>query len=271
MVRRIAGALLVAIGVLGITMAVLGTVSTWRAADEVTGAAQDGLDLTIDALDSVEGSLRVASTTLDGAVMAMEALYTATLGVGETLSNTQPTLDGIADLAEGDLPASIDATLGALEAMEQTATTVDTMLRGLSRLGLAQYDPALPLDQSIREVRAGLRPVPDDLREMADGLRQTTGSLTGMQADIEVMSGYVLDIQENVGDANSAVSDYGAVVQRLRERLSVAREGVRRPVRVVAWGLTLLLTWIGLSQLALVQWGVSLWRPEAGTPESDGA
>jgi hypothetical protein len=29
---------------------------------------------------------------------------------------------------------------------------------------------------------------------------------------------------------------------------------------VIAWGVTLLLIWIGLSQLALIQWGISLWR-----------
>jgi len=38
------------------------------------------------------------------------------------------------------------------------------------------------------------------------------------------------------------------------------RQNVAHPMRVVAWGVTLLLIWIGLSQLALIQWGISLWH-----------
>ena len=65
----------------------------------------------------------------------------------------------MADLAEDDLPQSIESTLVALEAMEETAGVIDGMLRGLSRFGVGDYAPDVPLDQAIASMREGLAPV----------------------------------------------------------------------------------------------------------------
>ena len=108
MVKRVLGILLALIGALGIVLSVLGVVYVWRAVEGVEATADETLGLVSDTLDNVEASLDVATTTLDDAAAAMDALHTTTLDVGETLSNTQPTLEGMANLAEDDLSQSIE-------------------------------------------------------------------------------------------------------------------------------------------------------------------
>jgi hypothetical protein len=81
-----------------------------------------------------------------------------------------------------------------------------------------------------------------------------------VQDGITQMGDHILEIGKDVGSANAVLGSQTDVVQRLQERVHTLRQNVNQPIRVIAWGVTLLLIWIGLSQLALIQWGISLWR-----------
>jgi len=258
MIKRILGIVLALVGALGIALCVLGVLYVWRAADSVALVASDTLGLVSDTLDNVDRSLDVASTTLDDAVAAVEALHATTLGVGETLSSTRPTLDGMADLVESDLAQSIESTQAALDGMEEAAGVIDRTMRGLTELGIADYDPDVPLDRAIATAGEELEPVPDGLRQMGGGLRQTGTSLQSVQVGIIEMGDHILEIGRDVDGASAVIGSQTDVVQELQEQTGELRQGVGESIRVVAWGVTLLLVWIGLSQLALIQWGVSL-------------
>jgi methyl-accepting chemotaxis protein len=266
MTRRIVGTLLILLGALGIVLSALGVVTIWRAADDVTAAAKDGLAVLSDTLTDVDGSLDVASSTLEGAALAIDGLYTTTLDVSQTLSTTRVAVDEIAGLAEDDLPQSIEASLVALEALEDTAGVIDQLLRGLRQLGVGDYAPKIPLDQAVAEAAAGLDLVPKSLRTMGAGLYATSANLGEVRGGIELMGDHMLGIRQNVVDADAALSSHRTTLRELRTRVRTMRRNVDRPIRTVAWGATLLLIWIGLSQLAIVRWGVSLWRrvPETG-------
>ncbi|MGD2143601.1 MAG: hypothetical protein PVF54_03885 [Anaerolineae bacterium] len=270
MIRRVLGALLAIIGALGIALSALGVIYVWRAADGVKAAADDSLVLVSDTLTDVDRSLDVASSTLDGAALAIDGLYSTTLDVSRTLSSTRVTVDEMAALAEDDLPQSIESSLVALEALEETAAVVDQLLRGLQRFGVGDYHPEIPLDQAVSEATAGLEPVPSGLRAMGAALYETSASLEGVQGGIVLMGDHIMGIRQNVVNGGAALSSHRANLRRLQTRVQIVRRNVDRPVRTAAWGSTLLLVWIGLSQLAIVRWGFSLWqrrRPQTGEPQ----
>jgi hypothetical protein len=268
MIRRILGTLLILIGALGIGLSALGVVHVWRAAEEVTIAADDSLLLVSDTLKDVDRSLDVASTTLDGATIAIDSLYITSFDVSETLSSTQMTMGEMAGLAEADLPKSIESSLAALEAVKETAGVIDRLLRGLTQLGLGTYDPDIPLDQAVENAGTGLEPVPGSLRAMGAGLQQTSKNLEGVQRGFTLMIDQVIGIRESLIDADTVISAHRTTIHQLRERVQSVRENLAQPIRAVAWGTTLLLIWIGLSQLAIVRWGISLWeRPVATSDE----
>jgi hypothetical protein len=270
MIRRVTGTLLILVGALGIGLSALGVVYVWRAAEDVTLAADDTLVLVSDTLEDVNRSLDVASSTLDGAAVAAAGLYTTTLDVSRTLSSTRVTVDEMAGLVEDDLPQSMEASLVALEALEETAAVIDQLLRALQQLGLGNYDPDLPLDRAVAEAAAGLEPVPTSLRAMGAGLYETGASLQQVQGGIRLMGDHVLGIRQNVVDAGAALSSHRSTLEQLQTRVGIARRAVDRPIQAVAWGATLLLIWIGLSQLAILRWGIGLWQrraPRRAEPE----
>jgi hypothetical protein len=268
MIRRVIGTLLILVGALGIGLSALGVVYVWRAAEDVTTAASDGLVLVSDTLEDVDRSLEVASTTLDGATIAIDSLYIASFDVGETLSSTQVTMDEMAGLAEENLPKSIESSLAALDAVKETAGIIDQLLRSLTQLGLGTYDPDIPLDQAVENAGTGLEPVPSSVRALGAGLHQTSKNLEGVQRGFALMIDHVVEIRENLIDADTVISAHRTTIQQLRERVESVHQNVAQPIQAVAWGTTLLLIWIGLSQLAILRWGISLWQqPAARTAE----
>ena len=87
----------------------------WRASKDFAIRAADTLVFLSDTLGDVHHLLDVASTTLNGAGLAMDGLYTTTLDMSGTLSSTRIAFDETAALTEADLPKSIEASLVALE------------------------------------------------------------------------------------------------------------------------------------------------------------
>lgn len=273
MTRRILGTLLILLGGLGIALSALGVIGVWRAAEDVTAAADDTLVLVSGTLKDVNRSLDVASATLEGAALAMDGLYTTTLDVSGTLSSTRMTIDEIAALTEDDLPQSIEASLVALEALEETAAVIDQLLRGLQRFGIGNYEPEIPLDQAVVDAGAGLEPIPGSLRVMGAGLRQTGSSLEDVQSGLALMGNHMMGIRQNVVDGEAAISSHRTTLEQLDARVGALRRNVDRPIRTVTWAATLLLTWIGLSQLAIVRWGIGLWQrrhPRMEEPQHTG-
>jgi methyl-accepting chemotaxis protein len=260
MVRRILGTLLILLGVLGISFCALGVVAVWRTAENVRTAADDTLHAASSTLDEIDHSLDLASTILDDAGFAITSLYTTTLEVNRTLSTTQVAIDEMADLTEDEVPQSVEASLMALDALEDSAGLIDRLLRSLAQLGIGSYNPAVPLDQTVAEARAGLVVVPASLRTMGAGLQETSESLSDIQEGVASMADTTIAFQGDLDEAEAAISIHRRTVDDVQNRIQNARESLEPATEVVAWGVTILLIWIGVSQLAIIFWGVSLWQ-----------
>jgi ABC-type transporter Mla subunit MlaD len=204
--------------------------------------------------------LDVTSTTLDSAALALDGLHATAVDVSQTLSTTQMTIDEMAQLTQDDLPQSIESSLTALDTLEETAELIDQLLRSLNQFGVGNYDPQVPLDRAVAMASQELNTIPDGLRAMAVGLTRTNANLKGVQDGVLSMADHIVNINGNVSDADEIVATHRETMRRFREQLETLRRNLDRSVRVVAWGLTLLLIWVGLSQLAIVQWGLGLWR-----------
>jgi len=260
MTRRALGTLLILLGFLGIALCAVGVAYVWYGAERAVIAADETLILVSDTLGEIDRSLNVADDTMETAAVAIDGLYTTTLDVSSTLSSTQATLVEIADLTGDELPQSIEASLVALVSVEETAAVIDQLLRGFQQLGVGTYDPDVPLDQAVAQAGDGLRGLPDSLRTLGDGLRLTSDSLDDVQTGIALMSEQMTIIEGNVTEADESVDNLGDTLQEVDQRVDAVRANLERTIRLVAWGATLLLIWIALSQLAIIRWGIGLWQ-----------
>jgi len=74
------------------------------------------------------------------------------------------------------------------------------------------------------------------------------------------MGDHMIHLRQNVVDAGAAFNSHQTSLEQLKRRVRALRRNVSRPLRAVTWLVTLILIWIGLSQLAIVRWGIGLWQ-----------
>ena len=137
---------------------------------------------------------------------------------------------------------------------------IDQLLRGPHHFEASEYESRMTLDQEAAEAGARLEPIRQSLRVMGAGLQQTSLSLGDAQSGQTLMGDRVIHIRQNVIDAEVAIISHQTTLEQLKKRVRVLRRDVSCPTPAIAWVVSLILIWIGLSQLAILRWGIGLWQ-----------
>jgi hypothetical protein len=147
LVSRLAGALLIIAGIIGLGLSLAGLIVGLPA----LGSAEQMLDRRLtdldQALSAAADGLRIADDSLSGAAGTITAIETTVRSSGQAISDTLPTVDRIGILIGEDIPRTIRSTQQALESARETARVADAILGAISRTGLLGnvYNPEVPL------------------------------------------------------------------------------------------------------------------------------
>jgi hypothetical protein len=122
-----------------------------------------------------------------------------------------PLLNSVGSLLADELPQSIEATQHALISAQDGAAAMDRVLRGLRLLGL-DYDPELPLDQSLAQTADSLDGLPEALRQTEQDLSQSQDDLTQMGDDLALLA-------KNLDAFSNDLDDIVTEIQGVTENL----------------------------------------------------
>ncbi len=118
---------------------------------------------------------------------------------------------------EENLPDTIRATQTSLDTAQQSAATIDTVLRAMSGIPLIGpsigYDPDVPLSDALGQVATSLENMPDTFIGMQDNLKTTQNSLQTFEADLTVMADSVGQIQSSVAQYDQVIGGYQASLE----------------------------------------------------------
>jgi methyl-accepting chemotaxis protein len=232
------------IAVLGVVVAVVGSIVGWRFLGDLERNADRSLAIGEDAATSLAETIEVADqmvATLDDGLVTV----TATLGtVDATIDDVTGVADSTASLAE-TLPSTFDDVDVALETVQSLGGTVDGALGALSALPFGpDYDPDVSFPEAVGELRAALDPLSDDLRTVSDDL----GGLAGGRDDLhEQVDALIADIEDSSGaldDTALLLDDYAIAAEEARELAVSSRDDLDRSLgwmRVVLVLVALLL------------------------------
>lgn len=264
---RLIGITLILGAILGLVFSIAGLVVVSRVEYQVTNRTLAGLNLLDRALVATADGLSVADESLREAEDTVASLETTTLGMSQTISDTIPLVDSVANLVGEDLPDSIGAAQTALAAAESSAQVVDdtlALLAALALLGGVEYAPPVPLHTSIAQVSDSLDSLPASFSEMQIGLDTTANNLARIETDIAGIADNIGQTDASLADARSVVAQYQAVVADLQAEVVTIREGLPRWLRLLRWGISLTLVWLGIAQLGLLSQGLEIIRRSQG-------
>jgi hypothetical protein len=265
--RRLAGRLLVAVGILGVVAGLGGIVLGQLLISSTDEALTQTLTLTGDTLVALQDAIVVAEETValvEGGLAQAEA---TTGDLAGTVEDGADLLRSTADLTEDRLAASIGAFEQSLPGLIEAASVIDTTLGALSSLPFGpSYNPDEPFDDSLRELQRSLVGVPADLRAQAALIRETGDSLEDVGEGTTQIAGDLGAIRQGLGEALVVLSDSTATATSASALIGETQDGLRTQLGIARVLVILLGLTTAAGQLVPLALGWSLLQPPGVRP-----
>lgn len=257
----IIGALLIIASLAGLIICVGGIYGAWQ----VRGLLVANLESTLNLLDNTMGAtgdaLIVASDSLGTATRSVDALAATIRTTGKSVNDTLPLIENLTKLTSEDLPGTIRTTQQALNSAQTSARVIDSTLRvvtAIPLLPLEPYDPQVPLSDSLGEVADSLDSLPDSLISMKASLESTQKNMGQIGGQFDSIAADVSEINASLTTAKDVISQYQTVVATLQQQLATTKASLPNYVDIMAWVFTVVLVWLGLTQVGLMMQGFEM-------------
>lgn len=197
---------------------------------------------------SLAATSRSSRSALSAGADSLHSAREALLTVEDSLQNVDPLLTSVRSLLGDDLPTTIDATETALLSAQQGAAAMDRVLRGLRLFGL-DYNPELPLDQSLAATAQGLAPLPASLQAVEASLVTSQQDLTGVRTDLTAVAADLDDLAQEMDRTADSLSGYAGQL----DLAAGAMDRLSERTRLVGWLLAILAV-LASGWLAALNW-----------------
>jgi peptidoglycan hydrolase CwlO-like protein len=160
-----------------------------------------------------------------------------------------------------DLPDAILATQSALTSAQSSAKSVEstlTLITAFPLLPFDPYQPEVPLTEALGEVSTSLDPIPQSFVAMEDSLKTSKGNMTMLSAQVAVIANNVGELKTNLADAQKVLSQYQTVLGTLQQQIDAVLGNLPQLLNIMAWVLTVIFVWLGLTQVGLLYQGFEM-------------
>ncbi len=210
------GRILSIISVVGVLVAVGGTITAWRLIGELNASTRDTLDVTIGALDSVENSIDLAEQVLLATTDSIDTASATLDALAESFEAGTGVVDEIDDLTTTIGPTLTDAGV-TLRQLEDVGSTIDDLLGDLSSIPFApDYQPERELGESIGAVA-------DEIEKLPAEFEQTSEDIDGFETALDDVQLQIRALATDIDAVNRSLDETGPLITDYRRNIDDAR------------------------------------------------
>ena len=243
------------IAVLGLVVAVVGTVIVWQFLGDLEHNTERSLLIgeeaattlvdTVDVADEVVQGLDEGLATLESTFQALDLVITSTVDVASST----------ASLA-GELPAQLEEIDRGFASLQSIGETVDSTLSALSDIPFGpDYDPEGSFTDSIREIRASMEPLQEDLAAIATELSTFADGSGGLQRQLSSLAADVDRTRAALDGTDSLLDRYRDTAEEARQLAASSRPDLADSMNATRWVVVLVALLIAVSQV--IPWVVA--------------
>ena len=284
--RKVLGIVMLAIGVSGVILSVIGTIVGRRLVSDVGEGLHANLTLTLDSLTTVNESLILTKSTVSRLSEGLATVEETAENVSVAIDDSRPLLRQASTVTTQRVPESIETFQEGLPALIDVAATVDETLRTLnsfnidrSILGIplsfdlgVDYDPEVPFDESVEELGASLEGMPEQLRSLEESMSVTDDNMRTISRNVSEIGHDLSAINAEIADIGPLLDEYISRVTEISDSIRQARLIVRQQLDQMRLVVTVVMVWFGLMQVAPLYLGWELVMGHRGpaTGSQDG-
>ncbi len=214
----------------------------------------------------------MSTETVDQVSQGVGTLQETSNSVADSISETRPFLEKVAQMTTEELPNSLDAVQDAVPAMAESAAVVDEVLTTLSNFEYGQtilgityvmdlgidYEPSEPFDASVNRLGESLEDTPSQMRDLEVNFQVTDENLATISSDIARIGDDLEIIGDSVADLNPLLNQYIDLIDQVIDSLENNRARLSGQLSTAKLLSTLVMVWFGLIQLVPLHRGLEL-------------
>lgn len=256
--RSILGLVLILLALVSLLLNIAGIAQVWVLREPLTRDAINTLDLLNSTLDTTSQGLGVAKTSLRSVTVTIGALQTTVASAATTIDNTSTAVSSLSTVIGTNLTGTLNSAIGALDAVETTTQTIDSVLGALAAIPFlgVQYDPAKSLSSSVSDVTDQLKQVPQSFGELEKNLGTSGSSLDKVGDDAKTLSSSLGSVQSDLSQLVGVLEQYETQVKAFQGTVRNLRENIV----TIGWALvgfsTFLLFWLGVTMFQTLLTGL---------------
>lgn len=207
---------LMALGVVGAVVALVATVVGVRLLNRLDDVLGQSTEVTGEAVAALADSVGVAQDVVASLDEGLAATERTTRGLVDGFGDASAVLGSTAELTETRIADGLASVDEALPALIDVAAVIDTTLSALSAVPFGpDYDPDEPFDESLRDVRRQIAPLPGVLREQADLIRASQESLAAVSGDAGAIADELAELRRSIDGARTLLADFARTAERV--------------------------------------------------------
>lgn len=257
------GVLLISTAVLGWLISLSGLVLLWTSYRAVRQTLTEVLEITSGALQVSSQTIVLLETSLIQAEESLAEVYTTLNGFSVVLETTSGVLEGVSQVLGNEFIRILSDTSTGMQGLERTSRLIDNTLAFLSSipfLGGSQYQPEVPLAESVANIRRDLEGMPAALEQVSSQLKDTADGLQPLPAAMSNLTTQLAGIQSNLSQTRRQLNEYQTIIESYQSKLERFKAILPVLLTGLYVGVSILLVWIGLAQFGLFTQGLERLR-----------
>lgn len=223
--REKLGKWLLAAGVVGAIASLVVGVVGWVLAGRVVATVENVIAPTSGIVGDLADSIEASEVLFERTTEAIESIETASRSTVRTLTSVGAVLDETTETAGEGLADSLETAVDTLPGLISTGRVIDNTMRALSFIGV-DYDPDVPLDESLTDLEASLAPLPDQIRDQVGLLEDVQADLENIADDGRELFGVLLEARLDMFAAERVLRSARANATAAAERIEEIEAGV---------------------------------------------
>jgi hypothetical protein len=263
--RRLLGGALVAVACLSLVVNIVLVYEIWSLRGRLTTGVEHGLDLLSETLLTSDRALTNVDNQLVVARDSLASVEQTTRNVAAMMGETRDSLRTSSTIVGTELPATVLATQTAIQNARTSARLVDDVLGALSAIPFlgVDYRPEVPLNEELGNMARSLDRLPALSTDLSKQLESTATELDDARQETDELSETLEKAQARFAESRSIVAEFRGEVGDSRAMVEQARGQAGGAITWLALGLTFVLAWLTVLQIAALALGLDwLAAPE---------
>ena len=269
--QKFLAVLLVSTAVLGWLISLSGLVLLWASYRPVRQTLTEVLEVTSGALQVSSQTIVLLENSLVQAEESLSEVYTTLNGFSVVMETTAGVLEGVSQVLGDEFIRILRDTSTGMQGLERTSRLIDNTLAFISSIpffGGSQYQPEVPLADSVASIRRDLEGMPPALEQVSSQLKDTADGLQPLPAAMSNLTTQLAGIQSNLSQTRRQLDEYQAIIESYQSKLERFKNSLPAMITGLYAGISILLVWIGLAQIGLFTQGLERLGKTPSIPSS---